>query len=78
MVQAKIVDKDGKFYLYPEFQGSAIYEYCEKMGQEDLCQRWIQKHKEDNLYYPCFVTIAFSENDRFLTKKSPDCKHKAV
>lgn len=27
---------------------SAIYEYCEKMGQEDLCQRWIQKHKEDN------------------------------
>lgn len=27
---------------------SAIYEYCEKMGQEDLCRRWIQKHKEDN------------------------------
>lgn len=27
---------------------SAIYEYCEKMGQEELCRRWIQKHKEDN------------------------------
>lgn len=27
---------------------SAIYEYCEKMGQEELCRQWIQKHKEDN------------------------------
>lgn len=27
---------------------SAIYEYCEKMGQEVLCRRWIQKHKEEN------------------------------
>lgn len=27
---------------------SVIYEYCEKMGQEELCRRWIQKHKEDN------------------------------
>lgn len=27
---------------------SAIYEYCTRMGREELCQRWIQKHKEDN------------------------------
>jgi len=27
---------------------SAIYEYCTKMGREEVCQRWIQKHKEDN------------------------------
>ena len=27
---------------------SAIYEYCEKMGQEDQSRRRIQKHKEDN------------------------------
>lgn len=27
---------------------SAIYEYCTRMGHEEICQRWIQKHKEDN------------------------------
>lgn len=27
---------------------SAIYEYCTKMRRGEICQRWIQKHKEDN------------------------------